>query len=124
MRAWRQVEKITVTGSGTATFTLRNLPLAISNLTIWAISGGRALTNMTCQPQVNGQNLGSSTNFTAAVAAEVIYSSGGGSAENQLIPESIAQPSADPFVFTVELTEAGGSDEDITLYAVGLTGGH
>ena len=122
-RAFRQVERVIATSGSTGTFTLRNLPLALNGLTIWAVSGGRVLTDLTLQPQVNGVNFGGSVNFTAAVAAGVIYSGG---VDEDILPrnEVNATTGLDPFVFTVLVTDAGAGlvgTRTVTLYAVGLT---
>lgn len=125
MRPWSQAERFTVAGTGgTATFTL-NYNGILSNLTIWAVSGAN-LTNMSAQPQVNGVNLGSAVSFVAAEAASVVYSSGGGTAENELLPLSAPAPDATSavphtFTFSVLLTNSHTAAEDVTLYAVGLT---
>lgn len=122
MPAFRQVEKFLIADSTTATFTLRNMSLAILGLTIWAVSGERPLTDMTFQPQLNGEDFGSSTNVLAAVASDVVYAGG---VDEDVLPEDAGSATVDPFVFSVLVTNSsGGPTEDVTLYAVGLTGGH
>jgi hypothetical protein len=121
MREFRHNEQITVPGSGTATFTLRNVSQALSGLTIWAVSGGRTIANLTFQPQINGQDFGGSTAIVGAVALDVVYA--GGSDKN-VIPGSGANSPADPFNFTVLITNADASDALITIYAIGMGGDH
>lgn len=119
-RSWRQIERLTVPAGDDATFTLKGFPLALAGLTVWAVSGSRTLTDMTFQPQINGVTYGASTNIAAAVAAEVVY---GGGLDTDVVPET-GPATVDPFIFTVLLSNAGGSDEDVTIVAVGFTGDH
>jgi len=120
MNLYQQEERITVPGSGTARFTLA-FPALVDNLTIWAVSGSRTIANLSFQVQINAVNYNAATTVVAAVAADVIYRSGGASTENDLIP---LRPSGraltlDPFTFSVLITNADVADAVVTLYAVG-----
>jgi hypothetical protein len=119
---FQQAQKISVPGAGSATFTLR-IQAPIDRLTIWAVSGTRTITNMSFQAQINGRNFRAAVPIAAAVAAHLIYQSGGGTVDNLLIPfnaHNAATGTPDPFVFTIAISNAHGSAEEVTLYASGL----
>lgn len=120
--AWQSFQKLTVPAAGTQTFTI-NTQAPVERLTIWAVSSNRVLTNMTFQVQVNGVNYNTAVNVTAAVAADVVYRSGGASADDDILPVVHARQVAagiDPFVLSVLVSNAGGAPESVTLMAVGL----
>ena len=118
MALWHHEEQITVSGSSTARFSFQ--PQAVlDNLTIWAVSNTRTIANLTFQPQINNANFGSSVAIVGAVAKTVVYSSGGASAENNLLPFRPATSlTIDPFTFSVLITNADASPATVTLYAV------
>lgn len=122
-RAFRQIEQVVAAQNGNATFTLRNIPLALNGLTIWAVSGGKVITDLTFQPQINGIDFGGSVQVAAGVAANVVYSGG---VDEDILPEDAGNGAAgiDPFVFTVDVLDAGNdanaSTRTVTIYAVGL----
>lgn len=124
---WQWQKKVTVPNAGTATVALPGGRPLLEGLTLWASSGSRVLTNMTCQPRINGKNYGSSTAFVAAKAADPIMDA---TATGRVLPVgkgtmTTVDTSADPFDFDVLLTNAGAAPEDITLYfaAIGRDGG-
>lgn len=119
---WQQAERISVPGAGTAVFTVkRNSPL--ERFTIWAVSGGRVLVNMTFQARINGLTYNPAVNIAAAAAADVIYRSGGGVSENDMIPyvEPRNIDTLDPFVVDVLMTNADATAALVTIFAVGCT---
>ena len=127
---WQDAVRFEIAAAGTATFTVAP-PFPCERLTIWATSAGRAIS-MTFQPQMNGANYGAATAVAAAVAADVVYRSGGATAENDLIPvPTRAQLRGegggtvlDPLTFTVAITNDDGVNEGIvTIYAIGVIHG-
>lgn len=126
MGYWQSAKQVTVPNGQSVSVVMPASDIR-NRMTVWAISGARPLTNMTFQPQINGQNYGSSSTVSSAVAAKVIFSSGGAASENNLLPftppNAVAQLSAnlDPFAFSVLVTNNGSVPEIVTLYAVALT---
>jgi hypothetical protein len=122
----QQVKKVTVAAGGTLSVPLEsNMP--VDRLTIWAVTGTRKIS-MTFQPRVNGVSFGAATTIgAAAVAATTLYTSGGATKEDIIIP----QPSApaittppdqvpDPFVFDIFITNNDGVNAGtVTLYFCG-----
>lgn len=120
---WQWHTRVSVPAAGTAAVMLPLGRPLLERLTVWASSGARTLTNMTCQPRINQKNFGSSTAFVAARAADPIFDA---TATGRVLPVGVTVLSvADPFVFDVLLTNAGGADESVTLYfaAIGRDGG-
>lgn len=78
---------------------------------------------MSFQVQINRQNYNAPVAI-AAVAAETIYRSGGANNEDDLIPlqpaAKITLGSVDPFEFSVLITNAAGTTDAVTIYAVAL----
>jgi|OM-RGC.v1.027940712 hypothetical protein len=121
MSVWRQAERITVPDGGSATFTLApSRPLVLNKLTIWATTGQRVLTgDMTFQARINGKSLGSLVTVASGVTVnDVIYVQGGDESDN-LIPQSSGAP-VDPFVFDILISNAAGTDMDVSIYAAAV----
>lgn len=125
---WQWQKKVAVTNG---TPEVVSLPIGrplLEKLTIWASSGARTLTNMSCQPRLNGVNFGAATNIAGAPAATLVFDS---EAEGHIMPHGLGtmdapDTRADPFDFDVLVTNtAVGTTESITLYfaAVGRDGG-
>lgn len=121
---WQQTKQITVPGSGTATFSLAR-GTVLDRLTIWAVSNKRVITNLSFQPQVNGNNFGSAVAVTGTAAFHVVYASGGTNNDRQIPfkPPALGVGELDPFDFTVLITNADASPAIITIYAAAFSGG-
>jgi hypothetical protein len=81
------------------------------------------MTNMSCQPRINTKNYGAAVAFVGVRAADPVFDS---AAVARMTPVGVnALATADPFVFDVLLTNAGGTAEMVTLYfaAIGRDGG-
>jgi len=115
---------MTVAAAASTTFSV-DYPWGASRLTVWAIAP--ANVTMTLQPQINGINFGLATLVAAAPLADLVFSSGGSSAEDIMLPAALvsttmAAPTASyanphPFNFTVLVSNTGGAEADLTLYA-------
>lgn len=122
MGFWQRIEKINVPNGTPKRFTLR-YQSPLERLTIWAISGPRVLVNVTFQPQLNSINFAPATIIAGAQAADIIYSSGGASAENAIIPfvhPDKAPGTYDPFLFEVLITNGDATAIDVTMIATAI----
>jgi hypothetical protein len=127
---WQWQKKVAVTNGTPVAVALPGGRPLLEKLTIWASSGARTLTNMSCQPRINGKNFGAAVAFVAAKAADPIFDS---NAVGRILPVSKGGAPADstgapvdPFDFEVLLTNAApATTEEVTLYfaAVGRDGG-
>jgi hypothetical protein len=134
---WQRNQRVTVPASGSIAVPLPPSRPVLETLTIWAVSGLRNVTNMTFQPRINRRNFGSSVNVAGVPAANLIYSDGGDTQENRIMPVGLGsipnpyingdtlQPGPDPFDFDILITSTSLVNEDVTLYfaAVGRDGG-
>jgi len=123
---WTHTKKVSVPGGGgTLAVALPPSRPVLEQLTIWASSGSRVLSNMTFQARVNGKNFGASANVTGAVAADVVLAMNGATRDQVLLPTrsssfTAADTPHDKFEFDVLLTNAGAGAEEVTLYFVGI----
>ena len=124
---WQQAKTFTLAPAGTGVFAL-NPRSPLERLTIWAVSGSRVVS-FTLQPRVNAQAQGAATVIAAAVAHDVVYRSGGASAEDDILPfvsptdlapgaTGAAPKLLDSFTFDILITNNGGTAASITLLAV------
>jgi len=121
---WQAQERMTVPGNQSTTFSIA-YPWGCSRMTVWAIAPLNL--TITLQPQINGINFGSATTVTGAPLADLVFSSGGSSAEDIMMPAllksaTLAAPGSPrrdvhPFNFTVLVTNGAVADADLTLYA-------
>lgn len=122
MAFWQQERKLTVPGSGTARFVL-DRQAVLDRVTIWVVSGARTVANLSFQVQINRRNFNSAVTVVGAVAADVIFQSGGAATENDLIPfrPAARRDALDDFEFSVLATNADAAAVEVTFYATGLT---
>ena len=125
MGIWQWHQLVTVTAGATVT-TVVPVDQVLERLTLWANSGRRVLVNASCQLSINGQNYNPAVPVVARAAADVLYSSGGATSENNLLPYvslGDAARSIDPFEVAVAITNNDAVDITVSLSAIGVTPG-
>lgn len=109
---WQREEEFTIDAGDSARFELYNNN-AIERLTVWAVSANAELEDIVFQPEINRVSFGAPTNVVDAVAADLIYNSGGSAHENAIIPKTAK------LKFSVLITNNGATAATVTLIACG-----
>jgi hypothetical protein len=116
---WRQANKLVVPASGTASFVLAaSRPIALDKLTIWASTGARVLSaNLSFDVRLNTKSIASTVTVAAPQTVNtIIYATAATSM--LLIPTDTRD--IDPLVFDVLVTNAGLTDVEVSMIAVGI----
>jgi len=126
-------QQLLVPHGSTATYTLPGAGgrTPLERLTFWAVSGARSMTSMSFQVKINGNNYGSAVVINARPAFDAIMTPAGTSGDDNLMwpvpkavqalpPGGTASGIVDDFQVTVVISNGGGADQYVTIYAVAL----
>jgi hypothetical protein len=119
---WQSKIKVTVPATGNIDVPLPDGRPTLEKCTIWATGGARLLEGLTFQAKLNGINFGSSVAHVGpARFSSDVFRSGDGAADAFILPTGIDDINiGDPWDFVMNITSTLGSDQEVTLYFVGI----
>jgi len=127
---WQYVKKVSVPAGGTTSIALPPSRPLLQQLTAWASSGERVLTNMTFQMKINNTNFGAAATVVGIKAGKIVFAMNGATFDQAIIPVgkgtlTSPSPQGDAFELSMLLSSAAVVAEEVTVYfsAVGRDGG-
>lgn len=124
MGRWQFDKKVTV-ANGTPAVTRIPVDQPLLWFTVWINSGKRSLVNASFELLINGVAYNPAVAIAGRQAADPLYSSGGATSENDMIPYvslAAAANGIDPFDIDVRSTNNdAAATMDVTIHALGDT---